>query len=354
VRLLRLAIFPLAPASIVLALLVAAARKEAWGLELRGNLLEPGRRILDGLSPYEPEKLRLAYEQGSHGTLQALYPAPVHVLAAPLALLPFQVAMALFLAASVVAIVLALRLLGVTDWRCYWLAFMSPPVYQALKLGALTPLVVLLLAAGYRYRGGVAPALATAFRVFPWPMLLFAERRLRAIALTAAFVLGGWAAIGFADITRYPRMLIELNRMESAQGYSLVAVLSRFTGAAHWLAPALGLAVLALALRRRSYGLGVVATLLLTPIAWLSYFVLLLIPIALVAPTLSAAWFIPLLFWLAPAEDIPTHDWQLVVTCAALALTAAVAAGGRDWGWYVAVRARLPQTQRRQEGTAIT
>ena len=48
----------------------------------------------------------------------------------------------------------------------------------------------------------------------------------------------------------------------------------------------------------RSFTLAIVAALLLTPIIWLHYFALLLVPIAIVHKRLSLLWAAPLLFWL--------------------------------------------------------
>ncbi len=48
---------------------------------------------------------------------------------------------------------------------------------------------------------------------------------------------------------------------------------------------------------RRSFTLAIVAALLFTPIIWLHYFTLLLVPIAIVHRRLSGLWALPLLFW---------------------------------------------------------
>jgi hypothetical protein len=312
----------LAPVGIVAGLLISAYDTVNWGLEFRSNFWDPGRRILDGHSPYDPALLRHVYENGGHAALPAaIYPAPVHVVLAPLALVPYQAAMLLFLILSVAAIILALRLLGVSDWRCYPLALGSPPIFQALKLGALTPFLLLGIACAYRFRSNVAAAATAAAKLFPWPLLLIGPRRVRAALLAGAIVVAGWAVIRFADVTEYPRMLRELRNMEATRGYSLVALLSRTTGGpAQAIALVLGLAVLAVAVRRGSYALAVMAMLLLTPILWFSYFVFLLVPVSLASRTLSPAWLVPCLLWLAPAERVPPRPWDLAIAWLATAL----------------------------------
>jgi hypothetical protein len=72
---------------------------------------------------------------------------------------------------------------------------------------------------------------------------------------------------------------------------------------------AAGVGVLALALYRRSFGLVVVASLVLSPIVWLHYFVLLVVPIALRWPRLAAAWLIPLLLWIFPGTEAHHHTF---------------------------------------------
>ena len=58
-----------------------------------------------------------------------------------------------------------------------------------------------------------------------------------------------------------------------------------------------------------SFSLGVVACLLLSPIVWLHYFSLLIVPLGIARPRLGPLWFIPLAYWgLAIA---PSSSWEL-------------------------------------------
>jgi len=74
------------------------------------------------------------------------------------------------------------------------------------------------------------------------------------------------------------------------------------------VACSIGLAVLALAAYRRSLPLTVAASLLLSPIVWLHYFVLLIIPLALRWPRFASAWAIPLLFWFCVGVGAQERD----------------------------------------------
>ena len=78
-------------------------------------------------------------------------------------------------------------------------------------------------------------------------------------------------------------------------------------------------------LDERSLALALAAALALSPIVWLHYFVLLLVPIALARRTFGAIWLIPALFWFTPYEENFAQHWRIAVGIglAALALVAA-------------------------------
>jgi hypothetical protein len=81
-------------------------------------------------------------------------------------------------------------------------------------------------------------------------------------------------------------------------------------------------------LDERSLVLALAAALALSPIVWLHYFVLLLVPIAIVRRTFGAIWLIPALFWITPYEEHFAQHWRIAVgiAVAALALFAAARA----------------------------
>ena len=97
----------------------------------------------------------------------------------------------------------------------------------------------------------------------------------------------------------------------------------------------LGLALLALAAifvaargqdgDRRSFVVALVAGLLASPIVWLHYLVLLVVPLALYRPRLSAAWFIPLAYWFLPGQENHGSARNIVVMIALTASTLALA-----------------------------
>jgi len=65
-----------------------------------------------------------------------------------------------------------------------------------------------------------------------------------------------------------------------------------------------------------------VAALVASPIVWPHYLALLLVPIALVSPGLSALWLVPLLAYVAPVAQTHDHPWAIVpylIICAIVA-----------------------------------
>jgi hypothetical protein len=279
---------------------------------------EAGRHVLHAQSPYPlldalPAVAdRLTFEP-------FVYPAPAAYLMVPLSILPFAVAKTLFLALNIASIVVGLRLLGVRDWRCHAAAFASVPLVSGSSLGTFSPLLVLGVAAAWRYRettmrlGAIVAVLIVA-KLFLWPLWLWLvyTRRFRAAALSATagvtLTIAAWWGIGFTGFREYPRVLSRLTELVGTNSYSPYALIhaAGVSGAtSQRLVLAGGAALVVLAAWRfravRSDERSFVATLgialLLTPILWPHYLVLLYIPIALLRRTFSALWLLPLLMW---------------------------------------------------------
>jgi alpha-1,2-mannosyltransferase len=269
----------------------------------------------------------------------------------PLSAFPERHSVTLYMLASIAAIPLALRLLGVRDWRCYVLALFFPVVQDSLRLGTLGPFLVLLLALVWRYRNravlaGTAVGLAVVLKLFLWPFAiwLIVTRRFRAAVVAVGtgigLALASWAVIGFAGLGDYARLLELLADEEAESSYSLIAVGHLFGlpyGAASVVALAMGAVLLVIAGRaarwrdrspferdRASFVLVLAASLALTPIVWLHYLSLLVVPIALARPRLSAVWFLPLalwpMFWLDEYRGWPNGDIDAIAAALGLAI----------------------------------
>lgn len=295
--------------------------------DFHGGLYNAGVAIRHGHNPYQPGFLAhqaaimraggiAIGETARHVFSIPVYPAPANVAIIPLSLLPLWLAGAIYTALSVAAMVLALHLLGVRDWRCPAIALLSWPFIHGLFLGALGPFLVLGLAVSWRWRSRLwPPAIAVASivvaKIFPWPLgvWLLITRRYKALALAVALALlvtlGAWAVIGWQGLAQYPQMLANLSFIQELRAVSLVAVLiaigfSPGIASALALSAAAGLLGLAWRLSRRpdgdsvAFSLAILAALTGTPIVWDHYLVLLFVPIALYSPRLSALWFVPL------------------------------------------------------------
>lgn len=308
--------------------------------DFKGDLYNAGQAIIHGRNPYRASFLdTLASIQRAGGTSPTTFAVPVYAAPAllasvPLSLLPFWLAGGVFTMLSIGALILGLRLLGVRDWRCFTLALISWPFLLGVYFGNLGPLLLLGAAIAWRWRDSLwPPALAIASivlaKVFPWPLAvwLLVTRRFRVLALTALITVVGlfaaWAVIGFDGMAEYPRMLANLSFVEEGKSTSLVALLMG-TGVPAGLARIAALAVTAALLGtawrlahrpdgdRRALGLAVIAALTGSPIVWEHYLVLLFIPIALISPTLSAIWFVPVLTGLVPTPNPHSLPQMLV------------------------------------------
>ena len=271
-----------------------------------------------------------------------VYPAPAAFFMAPFGALPWTAAVVAFTLLLVAALVLALRLLGVRDWRCYALALGSLPMASSIMIGTLSPLLALAAAVAWRYRdrtfavaGAIVAVVVT--KIFLWPLVIWlvATRRFRAAAMTVvlgiAVTFGSWAALGFDGLRDYGHGLERVAGLVQERSYSLFALfrlLGLSAGPARIVVALLTLAALAaivLVARgsdgdRRSFVLALGVGLLASPIVWMHYLVLLIVPIALYRPRLSAAWLVPVAYWVLQGQENDGSAGKIILM---LGLTAA-------------------------------
>src|SRR5581483_3069431 len=147
-------------------------------------------------------------------------------------------------------------------------------------------------------------------------------------------VVAAWAVVGFDTFPHYVSLVHRVNDLEASDAYSVYGLLTELgapavIGKAVWLL--VGLAALAgcvlfgrLDNDRTSFAFAVAAALVLSPIVWLHYFTLLLVPLAVVRPRFGLAWLLPVLLWTAPADANHRSPWQTGLTLAVvMALVAA-------------------------------
>jgi hypothetical protein len=226
-----------------------------------------------------------------------------------------------------------LRVMGVRDWRVYGLVLMWPSAIAAVQTGNITILLGLLVALAWRYRertwiSGLAVGAAIALKLFLWPLLvwLLAIRRYRGAAVGAGIgVLGGLLAVlPFTSLRDYVLLERHLGDVFGRHSYNLTGLFAQghfgSKTVALLLSYAIGLGILALSYSRRSLTLAIVASLVLSPIVWTHYFVLLAVPLAIRWPRLAPAWFLPLIMFVCPGTHYEVRAWHIVVALAVLAL----------------------------------
>jgi glycosyl transferase family 87 len=290
---------------------------------------DAGHRLLTGERLY-PSDAALSENTRDY----FVYPPVVAFAFAPLSMIPYTIAATLYAVACVAAIFASLRILGVTDWRCYAVLPFWMPVLQAVGLGTIAPLLTLTLAIAWRYRdrrfvSAAALGLAIASKLFLWPIVfwLIATRRYRraleTIAVTAAAILIPWAALGFRDFAEYPHVLRLLvsNELPTSFSTRALAEMLGFAQAALALQLICVVAVFALARRqegdRRAFSAAIFAALALSPLVWIHYYLLLIVPIAIASRRLRAIWLLPVLaFW--PFPDNLYSVWPVLLVSLAM------------------------------------
>lgn len=234
--------------------------------------------------------------------------------------------------------------LDVRDWRCYGLVLLWPPVISAIQTANLTLWLALAAAVTWRYRERLFPAavaigLTLAAKFFLWPVVVWlaATRRLLSAALAllvgAVTLLASWTVIGFAGFLDYPSLLRRLEHTVGEDSYTAYIVgldlgLPSPVARAVWLVLGATLLVGVVVLARRgdersAFVVAIAASLALTPIVWLHYFALLVVPVAVSRPRLGVVWFVPLAMVVTPGSGHPTPletAWTLGVAALTIGL----------------------------------
>ncbi len=297
-----------------------------FGVDFEQEYWVVGMRILHGLDPYAAGWQHIA------GGVSFPYPAAAGLLFVPFAELPRGSSDAVFVGICIAALIAALRVLDVRDWRVYSVAFLWFPVINAWQSGNVTLLLCLGLAATWRYRdrpivAGLLAATLISVKPFVWPVLvwLIATRRFTATAAAAAIGVLinalSWLIIGTGEIHAYLHVSSEVATTLYRSGYGAIALaahlgMDRAVGTALLvgLSCALAVACLIAGLRggeRASFTLAVALMLVASPLVWNHYFALLIVPLAIALPRLAPLWVLPLLTWLCPATHVSL--WQVTL-----------------------------------------
>ena len=244
-----------------------------------------------------------------------VYPPLLALVTIPWTVLPVGIAEAAFVLLLVGVFVATLALLGVRDWRCYGLAFLWPPVTDAVTTGNVTIVLCLAAALVWRYRdrpvaAGATVGVSVAAKLFLWPLAVWlaATRRQAAVlwgvGVAVVTLLLSWAVVGFRGFEEYPDLVRRLTDRMDERGYTVYALavdlgVSPLVAKTLWVALAVALlaAVVLVARRgdeRAAFVLALAAAIACSPIVWLHYFALVFVAVAVVQPRLGALWFVGL------------------------------------------------------------
>jgi alpha-1,2-mannosyltransferase len=326
------------PAAAVVYLFVVALRTGSLAVDFHNELYPQAREMLAGRNPYPPP-------DGIRPIGNFVWPPIAALLAAPFTVLPLGVADVVWAIAGLLCFGVALYVVSVRDWRVYGAALLWVPVAGEIRTTHLTPLLCVLLALAWRYRHrvwmpGAAIGFAIALKFFLWPMAfwLLCRRNLRGAALACGLAVVSLALVqAFTGIDEYVRLLHRLTQIYAEYAYSPYGLLAKAGAgdvAAQVVSLAVGFAVLLVAWRRRSFGLFVGAALLLSPIVWIDYYALLIVPLAVVRPTFRPVWLLPIVTWGLPSGA--GHGFQIGPTLWVLTVFAAML-------WLIARAERPPK-----------
>ena len=324
-RPLELVVFGAIPIVALALALWAYTGDDRLALDFHHEVYRQAEAVVDGRDAYESPDSDLSDRSNFVWPMAAVLPV-VPVTAIPPGAADW-IATALVLA----SLVAALRLLDVRDWRVYGVVLLWPAVIEAVQTANASLPLTLLVAVMWRYRdraglAGAALGYGVAVKLFLWPLVawLALVGRVRAAAVAAAVAAASLLLLlPFTSIPDYARLLRNLGETFEHASYTPFALRSDLgmpDTPARVLTVALGLAVLALAWRRRSLGLALAAALVLSPIVWRHFFTLLLVPLALSRPRFDAVWLIPIGLWVGDGT-FNGAPWQTACVLALVAVT---------------------------------
>jgi alpha-1,2-mannosyltransferase len=265
------------------------------------------------------------------GGIAFVYPAFSALLFAPFALIARGTAGVLFTLVCVALTPLTLWVLRVRDWRIYGVAMLWLPVFSAWETANETIMLVSIGALVWRQRAnpvvaGVLTAAAVSLKPFMWPLALWllVTRRWRAsgYGLAAGVVINlvSWSLVGFDKVGVYLRDSGIDARYAWRAGYTVVAAFGhlgfgRSVGEVMTVMACVALVAAILYVgsvkrrERQAFTLTIILMLVASPLVWIHYFAVLLIPMALERPRMNWLWALPVLMWVCP-PSLHVHGWQ--------------------------------------------
>lgn len=317
-------------------LLLALAGHPHPALDVVHSYLPAANAVLDGRSPYAPPGDFSIVSETAY-----VYPPLLAELVAPLTAVSTGWAELLATVVCVALLLATLWLAGLRDPACYCAVALWSPTFNGAESANGSVLVAFLVALAWRLkdRAGIwrpaAEGVAMAVKPFVWPLAFWEAARGRRWAAVASVAMGvgvafaSWVPIRFAGLGRFVGINREVAEAETARSYSVGGVLDAFglgRGVALPVSILLAAGLLAACWRvaRRgddvgSLALALAAALVLTPIVWQHYLLILVVPLAVARPKLSPVWLVPIVLWLAPTNG--NGAWYQTVLVGAVAAT---------------------------------
>jgi glycosyl transferase family 87 len=292
----------LLPVGVLITMFRVGLDANSLAVDFHHELYPQAAALIAGDNPYPTGD----FEPRVGGNL--VWPPIAAVIVAPLTVLPVGTADVVIAVLGLVCFALALRVIGVRDWRVYGVCCLWPPVAGEMRVSHLTPLLALLAAVAWRERErrtvpGASLGLAVGLKFFLWPLVLWLAsiRRPRAAALAAVIAGASWLLVlPYTGLDEYLRALLRLGSYFDQDSYTIFGLLVQ-SGASDILARSItsivGCALLVGTWKYRSFTLAVASALTLSPIVWLDYYALTALPLAIARPRLSIAWFAPIAMW---------------------------------------------------------
>lgn len=333
---LEFGLFGVVPAIFTLIAIVTFRSIHSFAGDFHKEFWPAGLHILHGQSPY-----LLGHAQIANG-LAFPYPAVTGLVMAPFALVSRGLSDVLFTIVCFTALYATLRVLRVRDWRLYGLVLLWAPVINAWQSANLTLILALGIALMWRYRdrppvAGVCAAAAVSLKPFVWPvgLWLLVTRRYRAFGFAVLYGTianaVAFSILGFDQISRYLHDASKVSGAFFRHAYTPIA-LALHAGAGTTAADLVGVIVALVAAgacvwagRRRgdlaALTLAIALMWLASPVLWMHYFALILVPLAIVRPRLDRAWALPIV--LIACGSRSTQAWQIVLVMAIIGVMVA-------------------------------
>jgi hypothetical protein len=172
---------------------------------------------------------------------------------------------------------------------------------------------------------------------------LLVTRRFRslwvAVVSTIVLLASSWTLVDFAGLAAYPRLLSADASAFEARSHSIVSAAIQLGATVQWArlaASALAAMIAVVALRAGRwrdeswFAAAIAFGLLVSPVLWQHYLVVLFVPLAIAQPRLNRVWLLTRALWVSPVGS-PASVFQIIVVLLIAATLTIAAAASTAW-----------------------